>query len=192
MRFSARCTNKAAARRLLQSRWTPCALVAARRGTGPVCPPRTTSYHAVLVRAEAPDDVDAVAAVTAAAFGKEREAGMIDAIRASDRFVPELSLFADDDGEIVGHVMLSYVDLDGRRVLELGPMSVTPKRQRQGIGGSLIREALRLANERGEPLVLGSDTRRTTRASAFALPQSSVSSPRLVCRVLHGGAAGRL
>jgi putative acetyltransferase len=52
--------------------------------------------------------------------------------------------------------MLSYVGLTGddRRVLELGPISVTPERQREGIGSALIGEALRLAEERGEPLVL--------------------------------------
>jgi putative acetyltransferase len=58
----------------------------------------------VRIRAETPDDVDAIAAVTAAAFAKEREARMVEAIRASDGFVPELSLVADDAGEIVGHV----------------------------------------------------------------------------------------
>jgi putative acetyltransferase len=127
-----------------------------RRGTGPACreSPRTISPHAVRIRAETPDDIEAIAAVTAAAFGKEREARMVDAIRASESFVPELSLVADDAGEIVGHVMLSYVDLDGRRVLELGPMSVAPERQRTGIGSALIREALLLAEGRGEPLVL--------------------------------------
>jgi putative acetyltransferase len=52
--------------------------------------------------------------------------------------------------------MLSYVGLDGdpRRVLELGPLSVAPGHQGRGIGDALTREALRLADERGEPLVL--------------------------------------
>jgi putative acetyltransferase len=52
--------------------------------------------------------------------------------------------------------MLSYVELDdsSRRVLELGPMSVEPERQRRGIGSALVREALRRAEDRSEPLVL--------------------------------------
>jgi putative acetyltransferase len=81
---------------------------------------------------------------------------MVEAIRRSDGYVPELSLVAELEGRIVGHLMLSYVGLAGdeRRVLELGPMSVTPERQREGIGSALVREALRLAEERGEPLVL--------------------------------------
>ena len=81
---------------------------------------------------------------------------MVEAIRASTGCVPELSLVAEDDGEVIGHVMLSYVELVGadRRVLELGPVSVLPARQRQGIGSKLIEQALLLADARGEPLVL--------------------------------------
>jgi putative acetyltransferase len=108
------------------------------------------------LRAERPEDHDAIATVTAAAFGKPREARLVETIRASDRVVPELSLVAEQAGEIVGHVMLSYVDLEGsaRRLLELAPMSVAPGRQRRGIGSALVREALRRAEERREPLVL--------------------------------------
>jgi putative acetyltransferase len=112
------------------------------------------------LRGEQPDDRSAIADVTRAAFGSEREARMSDAIRSSDGFVPELSLVAEVDGRVVGrvvgHVMLSYVELEGtdRRVLELGPISVEPERQRTGIGSELVREALRRAQARDEPLVL--------------------------------------
>jgi putative acetyltransferase len=52
-------------------------------------------------------------------------------------------------------VLLSYVELSGSgRLLELGPLSVLPTRQRAGIGSELVRDALRRADERGEPLVL--------------------------------------
>jgi len=82
----------------------------------------------LLIRAEVPEDHEAIANVTARAFGKYREARMFDAIRRSDAYVPELSLVAEMDGRIVGHLLLSYVGLadTDRRVLELGPMSVTP------------------------------------------------------------------
>src|SRR6266542_3250507 len=49
------------------------------------------SMTSLIIRAETRADQRAIAAVTEAAFGKEREARMVDAIRASDRFVPELS-----------------------------------------------------------------------------------------------------
>jgi putative acetyltransferase len=68
---------------------------------------------------------------------------MVDAIRASEGFVPALSLVADECGKILGHVILSYVALDtGQRLLELGPLSVFPERQGKGIGGDLVRTAL--------------------------------------------------
>jgi putative acetyltransferase len=110
----------------------------------------------VEVRAESPQDWAAIAEVTSAAFGKEREAQMIAAIRTSDGFVPDLSLVAAEEGEIVGHAMLSYVAMENSalRLLELGPISVRPDRQGRGIGGKLIRELLRRADERNEPLVL--------------------------------------
>ena len=107
------------------------------------------------IRAETSADREAIAAVTTAAFGKPAEARMIEAIRRSDGFVPELSLVAKLGNRVVGHVLLSYVQLGAEaRVLELGPMSVTPERQGRGIGSALVREALRRADERGEPLVL--------------------------------------
>lgn len=68
---------------------------------------------------------------------------MVDAIRASEGFVPALSLVADECGKILGHVILSYVALDtGQRLLELGPLSVCP--ERQGKESAAIWFALRL------------------------------------------------
>jgi putative acetyltransferase len=110
----------------------------------------------LIIRAEEPEDRSAIAEVTSAAFGKDDETRMVDAIRDSDGYVPELSLVAELDGRIVAHVMLSYVGLAGneRRVLELGPISVAPEHQRAGIGSALVREALQRADQRQEPLVL--------------------------------------
>lgn len=107
------------------------------------------------IRVETRDDWDEIAAVTRAAFGEDGEVRMIELIRASDAFVPELSLIAVNDGAVVGHVLLSYVELSGRgRLLELGPLSVLPAWQRAGIGLVLAWDAIRRADELGEPLVL--------------------------------------
>ncbi|HEY3183185.1 MAG TPA: N-acetyltransferase [Gaiellaceae bacterium] len=108
------------------------------------------------IRVESPDDFAAIGEVVEAAFGKQDEVRLVDAVRASDGYVPELSLVAVDGAEIVGHVMLSYVGLDGsdRRLLELAPLAVAPARQHEGIGGALTRDALARADAAGEPLVL--------------------------------------
>ncbi len=108
------------------------------------------------IRPEADADYAAIRSVVGAAFGSRVEPDLVEAIRASDRFVPELSLVAEIDGEIVGHILVSYVDLqpDSVRVLQVAPLAVAPAHQRRGVGGALMRKALRLAEERGAPLVL--------------------------------------
>jgi putative acetyltransferase len=108
----------------------------------------------VEIRPERKNDLKAIADVTRAAFGQEQEVRMIEAIRASDGFVPELSLVAEVEDTIVGHALFSYVGLGAGRVLELGPISVVPRLQGRKIGSLLVREGLRRAELRGEPLVL--------------------------------------
>ena len=81
---------------------------------------------------------------------------MVEAIRASDAYVPELALVAEAGGEVVGHVMFSYATLRGdeeRRVLCMAPVSVAPAWQSKGVGGALIREGIARCEARGEPLV---------------------------------------
>jgi predicted N-acetyltransferase YhbS len=50
--------------------------------------------------------------------------------------------------------MLSRMRMGEHRPLQLSPVSVHPDRQRQGIGGALVREALQQADEAGEPFVV--------------------------------------
>jgi putative acetyltransferase len=96
-----------------------------------------------------------VAFVHQQAFGRPDEAAMVAAVRESR--VPTISLVAAVNRVIVGHVLLSPVSVDDhhdRRGLGLAPMAVTPERQRQGIGGALIRAALRRARLLGYGFVV--------------------------------------
>ena len=89
----------------------------------------------MIVRAERAADNDAVAAVVEAAFGSPDEARLVEGFRASAGYVPELALVAEEDGEVVGHVMFTVTELvDGTRILMLSPLAVRPDRQRTGIG----------------------------------------------------------
>ena len=110
----------------------------------------------MIVRAETGADRDAICRVIDEAFGDTKTSRIVDGIWVSDRFVPELSLVAVSGGQTVGHVISSYVDLVSgtRRVLQVGPLAVVPSHQREGVGTALIEETIRIADERGEPLLL--------------------------------------
>jgi putative acetyltransferase len=112
----------------------------------------------VTIRPEQSSDCSAIADVVAAAFGSPREAQLVDAIRTSANFVPELSLVAEVQGRIVGHVMVSFVTVRDHatqhRVASLSPLAVASAFQRRGIGSALVREVTTRADDRGEPLVV--------------------------------------
>jgi putative acetyltransferase len=116
----------------------------------------------MVIRPENREDAAAIRRVNARAFDGEAEPALVEAIRASDGFIPELSLVAVDGVEVVGHVMLSRVALERDEgadpaafdVLCLAPLAVVPERQRQGIGSSLTERALADADREGWPLVV--------------------------------------
>jgi putative acetyltransferase len=99
-----------------------------------------------------------VAELVAAAFGSPAEARLVELIRASPHFIPELSLVAEFGDRVAGHVMISFASLqaaDGqRRIAVLSPLAVAPDFQRRGIGSALVREVTARADERGEPVVI--------------------------------------
>jgi putative acetyltransferase len=113
---------------------------------------------AVDVRVETSSDAAGVADVVLQAFGRESVPELVELIRSSPNYVPDLALVAVRGERLVGHTMLSYVDLvDGdarHRVLTLSPLSVVPDSQRRGIGSVLVTAAIEKADRRREPLIM--------------------------------------
>ncbi len=116
------------------------------------------TVRSVVIRPESADDDEAIRHVVAAAFESDAEADLVDRIRASPEYVPEMALVAEVGGEIVGHVMISHAVIhndDGdRRISMLSPLAVHPEHQRSGIGSALVRESLSVADALGEPMVI--------------------------------------
>lgn len=105
----------------------------------------------IKVRAETPDDFRAIDVVNLSAFQGEAEAQLVDELRKSEGFIRDLSLVAELNGRIVGHVVLSKVRLKSPRgdseILALGPMSVVPSQSHRGIGSELIDAAIARAKQ---------------------------------------------
>mgnify|MGYP001453075692 CR=1 FL=1 len=96
-----------------------------------------------------------------AEYSDQKEHLLVAKLRKSDVFVPELSLVAELDGEIVGHIMLTKLIIENEEnrynTLALAPVSVLPEHQNKGVGSKLISEGLKVAKEIGfkSVIVLG-------------------------------------
>ena len=114
---------------------------------------------AVSIRPYCPADHDGVQRVVSAAFHPGDEATLVERIRTSEFYVADMELVAVVDDEVVGHVMVSgasIVDHAGTTspIVMLSPLAVEPTRQRQGIGGALVRAVSAIAERRSEPVIV--------------------------------------
>ncbi|MGO4806632.1 N-acetyltransferase [Arthrobacter sp. 2MCAF15] len=116
---------------------------------------------ALVLRSEEPADRPAILALTAAAFaispvtgehvdGEPEEAKLLARLFECGEYLPEFSIVAELDGEVVGHVISTRGWVDGLELLGLGPIGITPRLQRHGIGTALMNETVARANAAGE------------------------------------------
>jgi putative acetyltransferase len=108
------------------------------------------------IRTETPADVDAVRAVNVAAFETPAEAGIVDRLR--ETCPDHLSLVAEVEGSIVGHILFTPAVIEDRTTplggMGLAPMAVQPGHQNRGVGGQLVRAGLEILRGRACPFVI--------------------------------------
>ena len=110
------------------------------------------SAPAISIREEQPDDLAAIREVNDRAFDQPLEGRIVDALRAHG--AARLSLVAEVDGRVVGHILFSPVTSAGADGLGLGPMAVTPDQQRRGVGAALVEAGLARMRDAGCPFVV--------------------------------------
>lgn len=107
----------------------------------------------ITVRAETADDFKAIDVVHLSAFEGDDEVGFIDSLRSTSGYIPELSLVAEFNGRIVGHILLTRICFQqGSKsvdVLALAPMAVVPSQSHRGIGSELVKTAIEEAKKHG-------------------------------------------
>lgn len=108
------------------------------------------------IRPESDQGRKAVCNVNRLAFEAEDEANLVDALR--DGGYAEVSLVAEEGGEIVGHILFSRLAIvtdDGiLDALSLAPMAVLPSHQRQGVGSKLVEAGLEACRKRNHKIVV--------------------------------------
>ncbi|GAA0687145.1 N-acetyltransferase [Kitasatospora atroaurantiaca] len=109
----------------------------------------------VSTRVELPTDVPATRRVHMAAFPGPDEADLVDALRRDPAWLPELSVVAvDERGLVIGHALLTRLQVGAEWAVALAPVAVAPEWQRKGVGQLLVRAAIAAADEAGERLVV--------------------------------------
>ncbi|OGM10618.1 GNAT family N-acetyltransferase [Candidatus Woesebacteria bacterium RBG_13_36_22] len=112
----------------------------------------------ISIRSEKPEDYQSIYNINKLAFNGEVEAKLVNNLRKTKGFIPELSLVAIKDDEVIGHILFSIIhihtDTKNIPVLALAPMAVLPKHQKQGVGLQLVREGLIKCRELGYKAVI--------------------------------------
>ena len=114
----------------------------------------------VQIRPEQPGDEATIGAVHGTAFSEPDkpdrtpvEVALVEQLRASEAWLPGLSLVAIEDDQVVGHVVCSRAQVEGVPALGLGPIGVIPALQTGGIGSRLMQRVITEADAMGEPLI---------------------------------------
>lgn len=116
------------------------------------------------IRQEKTEDYNSIYALVKAAFESAKQADgneqdLVAALRKGKSYIPELSLVAEENGKLIGHIMFTKATVGQTEVLALAPLSVLPEYQRKGIGMALIEEGHKIAKllGYGYAVVLGSE-----------------------------------
>ena len=110
------------------------------------------------IRPESESDCSAITEVNGRAFGGPAEGRLVERLRNTPDFIAELSLVAESDGRVIGHILFHPVVIRAgdteHPALALAPMSVLPEHQKRGIGSRLVEEGVRRAKQLGHKSVI--------------------------------------
>jgi putative acetyltransferase len=130
-----------------------------------MAPTETNGHHksrlnplGATIRTETAADHAGIRDVLVEAFATRAEAQLVEALRASEFYLPELSLVAEHEGRIVGHVLFSRLPVRVKvlyvQALALAPLAVHPEFQQRGVGTALVEHGMAIARRKNFPFVV--------------------------------------
>lgn len=107
-----------------------------------------------IIRQETKEDFDSVYEVIKRAFetveySEHNEQNLVNRLRKSNSFIPELSLVAQRDKKVIGYILFTKINVNKEILLALAPLAVHPDMQNKGIGGRLVKEGHKRAASLG-------------------------------------------
>lgn len=107
---------------------------------------------AIIIRKENTEDYESVFEIHKLAFGQDNEGRLVELLRKSDSFIPQLSLVAIKYNQVAGHILFTKIkivkdDNTKNESLALAPIAVRPESQRMGIGAQLIQHGFEKARD---------------------------------------------
>ena len=112
----------------------------------------------VKIRNEEKQDYNEIRKINELAFNQKNEGKLVDDLRKKSDFNHLLSLVAERDGRIIGHILFYPLKIKNEKeefiVLSLAPMAVHPDFQNKGIGSKLIKRGLEASKETGYDAVI--------------------------------------
>ena len=110
----------------------------------------------ISIRPEKSEDTAVIHQLNEQAFGRAAEANLVAALRRNGKIL--LSLVAEDNGRVVGHILFSEVVIESAenclKGVGLAPMAVSPERQNESIGSRLVEAGLAHCRNAGYPFVV--------------------------------------
>ncbi len=102
------------------------------------------------IKKEEPKDYMEIYEIVKRAFHSAEQADgneqdLVNELRTGESYIPQLSLVAEENGKIIGHIMFTRAQVGTVDVLALAPLSVLPEYQKKGNGTALIKEGHRIA-----------------------------------------------